>query len=122
MRKAAPIFAISLALVLLLTATSWSDRRNPCVRNFDGKIVCPPPGGKCLVNSDGIIACSPPYGGIVMTIDGKALCGPGECKIDAHGQAFCSAVEDGSITFDTLGKPICTGGCIPASASACIWP
>jgi hypothetical protein len=74
------------------------------------------------MNATGIIACSPPYGGIVMTVRGEALCGPGDCAINAFGRAFCSAEQDGTITFDMSGKPICTGGCVPASASACSWP
>ena len=106
----------------LFTGTVWPYEQSPCVRNVEGKIVCPPPGGTCLKNSTGKIACSPPYGGIVMTIDGQHLCGPGKCMISAFGQAFCSAEMYGSMTFDIDGKPACTGSCISASASACSWP
>ena len=108
--------------VLMLAVTAWSYEQYPCVRNVNGKTVCPPPGGKCLVDAFGKIACSPPYGGIVMTIKGEMLCGPGKCMINVSGQAFCSAVSEGSMTFDSYGEPICTGGCIPASESACTWP
>jgi hypothetical protein len=122
MRSVSLISITSLIMMLSLTVPAWSNERYPCVHNMDGKIVCPPPGGKCLVNANGNIACSPPYGGIVMTLDGQALCGPGKCMISAFGQAFCSAVEDGSITFNSSGEPVCTGGCVRASASACTWP
>ena len=122
MRKTALILIISFFFTHLSTVTAWSYENNPCVRNLDGKIVCPPEGGSCLVNSDGTIACSPPFGGIVMDIDGQMLCGPGQCKNSAFGQAFCSAEQGGSITFSISGEPVCTGDCVPASASACSWP
>lgn len=107
---------------LVLTVTAWSYEQNPCVSNVNGKIVCPPPGGTCLINAAGNIACSPPYGGIVMIFDGQMLCGPGKCMISAFGQAFCSSEKDGSATISSFGVPVCTGGCVPASASACSWP
>jgi hypothetical protein len=123
MKRAALISLISLSIMPLLTVPSWSrEQQNPCVSNVSGKTVCPPPGGKCLSNASGVIACSPPYGGIVMTLHGEALCGPGECGINVFGRVFCSAVQDGSITFNSSGEPICTGGCVQASASACSWP
>jgi hypothetical protein len=122
MRKVVLISVISIFFTLLLTVTVWSSGKNHCVTNIFGKTVCPPPGGTCIINSSGDIVCSPPYGGIVMTIDGRALCGPGKCKISAFGQAFCSAVQDGSATISSWGEPVCTGGCVPASESACSWP
>lgn len=122
MKRVSLIPAISLIVMLLPTIMAWSNEISRCVRSVDGKIVCAPPGGACLINATGKIACSPPYGGIVMTFDGKALCGPGKCMINAYGQAYCSAVQDGSMTFDILGNPICTGDCVQASASACSWP
>jgi hypothetical protein len=85
--------------VLMLAVTAWSYEQYPCVRNLEGKIVCPPPGGKCLVDAFGKIACSPPYGGIVKTFNGEMLCGPGKCMINVSGVAFCSAVYEGSMTL-----------------------
>ncbi len=114
--------SIIVALALVLPSAAWSYEGSPCVRNSDGKIVCPPPGGTCLVDVTGNIACSPPFGGIVMTIDGQMLCGPGKCVITAFGQAFCSAEPYGAVTIDSFGEPVCTGGCVPASASACSRP
>lgn len=70
----------------------------------------------------GEIACSPPFGGIVKTFDGQMLCGPGKCMISAFGQAFCSAEQYGSVTINSSGEPVCTGGCVQASAEACSWP
>jgi hypothetical protein len=122
MRKAAQISVIIFFVTLLLTVTAWSDENNPCVRNIDGKIACPPQGGTCLKNMDGNIACSPPYGGIVKNRDGQMLCGPGKCMIDSSGQAFCSAEQGGSVTITSSVEHICTGGCVQASASACSWP
>ena len=114
--------SILFFLGLMLTATAWSYEQNPCVRNVHGKIVCPPQGGTCLIDATGNIACSPPFGGIVMTIEGQMLCGPGKCMITVSGQAFCSAEKEGSMTISSFGEPVCTGGCVPASASACSWP
>ena len=122
MRRIALISVISLIVMFLLTVTAWSIKNNPCISNVDGKIVCPPEGGSCIRNRAGESACSPPYGGILMTIYGKILCGPGNCAVNLNGKAFCSAVPDGSIGFDRVGEPICTGGCVPASESDCIWP
>ncbi len=122
MRKPVLISVINFFIALLLAVTAWSYQNNPCVRNVDGKIACPPQGGSCLVNSEGMIACSPPFGGIVMNINGRMLCGPGQCKLNAFGQAFCSAEQGGAVTFGMDGKPVCTGGCVPASASVCSWP
>ena len=70
----------------------------------------------------GEIACSPPFGGIVRTLDGRMLCGPGKCMISAFGQAFCSTEMYGSATINSFGEPVCTGGCVAASAEECSWP
>jgi hypothetical protein len=75
-----------------------------------------------MMNAVGDIACSPPHGGIVITLDGHMLCGPGRCVIGPNHEAVCATEQDGSITFDSYGEPVCTGGCIPASDSACSWP
>jgi len=107
---------------LVFTLTAWSYDQYPCVRNLYGKVACPPPGGACLMNAVGDIACSPPYGGIVKTFDGHMLCGPGRCMIGTYDEAFCAVEQDGTITFNSYGEPVCTGGCVPASASACSWP
>ena len=112
----------SLGLWLALSAPAWSFEQGRCVTNLQGKVVCPPPGGTCLIATTGEIACSPPFGGIVKTIDGKILCGPGRCLITAFGQAFCSAEMYGSATITAFGEPVCTGGCVPASAEECSWP
>lgn len=48
MRKVALISVIIFFVTLLLTVTAWSDENDPCVRNIDGKIACPPQGGTCL--------------------------------------------------------------------------
>jgi len=122
MRKVALISVIIFFVTLLLTVTAWSDEKNRCVRNMNGKTACPPQGGTCLIDSSGNIACSPPYGGIVKNGNGQMLCGPGKCMISAFGQAFCSAEQGGSVTMSSSGEPVCTGGCVPASASACSWP
>jgi hypothetical protein len=106
---------------LVLTVTAWS-YDDSCIRNLYGKVACPPPGGVCMMNAVGDIACSPPHGGIVMTLDGHMLCGPGRCVIGPNQEAVCAAEQDGSITFDSYGEPSCTGGCVPASDSACVWP
>jgi hypothetical protein len=123
MRKVALISVIIFFVTLLLTVTAWSDENDPCVRNSDGKTACPPLGGTCLKNMYGHIACSPPFGGILKNKDGQMLCGPGKCMmIPASGQAFCSAEQGGSVTINSSGEPVCTGACVPASASACTWP
>jgi hypothetical protein len=122
MRKAVLISAIIFFVTFLLTVTAWSDDNNACIRNIDGKTACPPVGGTCLKNMNGKIACSPPHGGIVKNKDGEMLCGPGKCMINGFAQAFCSSEQGGSITRNSSGEPVCTGSCVPASASACSWP
>jgi hypothetical protein len=122
MRKMALMSVISFFIALLLTVTAWAYEQNPCVRNAEGKIACPPQGGACLMDAYGNIACSPPFGGIVRTYDGRMLCGPGACGINAAGEIFCSAEMGGSMTFDAFGKPFCTGSCVPASEPACSRP
>jgi hypothetical protein len=52
MRSVSLISITSLIMMLSLTVPAWSNERYPCVHNMDGKIVCPPPGGKCLVNAN----------------------------------------------------------------------
>jgi hypothetical protein len=107
---------------LVLTVTAWSSEEDSCLRNLYGKVVCPPPGGVCMMNAVGDIACSPPSGGIVITLDGHILCGPGTCVIGPDNEAFCSTEPGGSVSYDSYGEPVCTGGCVPASDSACSRP
>ena len=116
------LIKVSFVVVgLVLPIVVWS-QVNICVHNASGKTACPPQGGICLVNTSGAIACSPSFGGIVKTGDGQMLCGPGQCTITIEGEAFCSALVGGSATRNSLGEPVCAGGCVPASAEACTWP
>ena len=122
MKKVAMMSVIILFVTLLLTVmAAWSVESNPCVSNIDGKVACPPQGGTCLKDMGGRIACSSAFGGIVKTNDGRMLCGPGKCMITAFGEVFCSAEQGGSVTMSVSG-PVCTGGCVTGSASACTWP
>lgn len=105
----------------MLSAHLWAQEPGTCVRNARGKTVCPARGSTCLVNAKDEVACSPPFGGIVTTLYGQLLCGPGKCMTSIIGYAFCSSEKGGWAAVNDAGEPVCSGGCVEATAPACDW-
>ena len=66
--------------------------------------------------------CSPVDGGIEIDVYGNPHCGPGYCVRDQYGKVFCSSTPRGASSLDRDGKPVCTDGCIPGRADACVVP
>ena len=66
--------------------------------------------------------CSPPRGQMVRNVNGKYVCGPGRCVTLSNGGVVCSAVPGGAIAVDTMGRPVCFGGCVNASGAMCVIP
>lgn len=93
-----------------------------CINDRYGNPQCPPPGGRCLKDINGEIRCSPPDGGITLDRYRMPVCGAGQCIANRTGDIQCSSVAKGSAAIDRGGDVVCTGGCAPASASACVVP
>ena len=119
------IFTIWVALTVL--GTAQSARAQPvapgCVSDRSGTPQCPPPGGGCIKDLHGEVRCSPPDGGILLDRYREAVCGPGQCiAAKITGEILCSSVPRGYAALNTYGDPVCTQGCVPASANACVGP
>ena len=76
----------------------------------------------CVNNSLGKPVCAPPIGDIVKDKHGKPVCGRGQCLADSLGNIVCSTQIGGYSSQDVRGRAVCTGGCVPASASLCQFP
>jgi len=76
---------------------------------------------ECLT-INGQVYCSPPNGSIKLNQVGEILCGVGQCVTNSLGQMLCSSQPGGSAIIAALGNTLCTGGCVPASASLCQIP
>lgn len=50
------------------------------------------------------------------------VCGPGQCIANRTGDIVCSGVARGSAATNINGEPVCTGGCVAASAETCVVP
>jgi hypothetical protein len=96
-----PIFLLALLFIIPGTALSHQD---------------------CEINSLGKPVCAPPMGGITKDKYGQPVCGMGQCLANNLGNIVCSAQKGGYSTIDLRGQTVCTGGCIPASASSCQTP
>ena len=72
----------------------------------------------CTKDGLGRVFCAPPGGSAVPTLSG-VVCGPGHCIITDLGKIVCSAQPGGGAIMDDLGRPICIGGCVPASKDFC---
>ena len=123
-RRRPTLLATLAALTFLVAASSaYSQSVSPeCVNDRFGNVQCPPPGGSCLKDYLGEVRCSPADGGISLDRYKKAVCGPGQCVVDLGGEVFCSRVPKGSAALSRYGEAVCTGGCVGASAEACITP
>ena len=115
----ATLFGSFLALALSAAAQSTTPG---CVADRYGNVQCPPPGGSCLKDIHDEVRCSPADGGIFLDRYKNAVCGPGQCIVDRLGEVMCSREARGSAGLDRTGDAICTGGCVGASAGACVKP
>lgn len=75
-----------------------------------------------LRDSRNSIVCAPPRGQLMQTSRGKYVCGPGRCVTSSSGRIMCSAVPGGAVATDTMGRPLCDGGCVEPSESMCVTP
>ena len=76
----------------------------------------------CVNNSLGKPVCAPPIGGIIKDKHGRPVCGRGQCLANDLGNIVCSPQIGGYSSTDAHGKVVCTGGCVPATASLCQFP
>jgi hypothetical protein len=93
-----------------------------CVKDRYGNVVCGPAGSHCLRDHYGEVKCSPPDGGIRLDRYKTAVCGPGRCVANRYGDVVCSSVPKGAAALNINGDPVCTEGCVAASAGACVIP
>jgi hypothetical protein len=117
---AAWLFSLCVALVALGNAQTASAQG--CITDRMGGTFCPPAGAACLKDAFGTIKCSAPDGGIVLNRFQEPVCGPGQCVVNGLGEAFCSKVAKGYASLNVTGEPVCTAGCVGASASVCSTP
>ena len=94
-----------LLLALLIVAPCMAVAHQGCVNNSLGKPVC-----------------APPMGGIIKDKHGRPVCGRGQCLANDMGNIVCSPQIGGYSSTDAHGKVVCTGGCVPATASLCQSP
>jgi hypothetical protein len=122
MKTKSPV-AVLLALFIAIGAMAISHTASAqCVNDNLGNAFCPPPGGGCVKEAFGKVKCSAADGGIVLNRFQEAVCGPGQCVMNALGEIFCSKLPKGYATMNATGEPVCSGGCMPGSASACATP
>ncbi|MFV9616553.1 MAG: hypothetical protein ACNYZG_11395 [Gammaproteobacteria bacterium] len=76
----------------------------------------------CVNNSLGKPVCAPPTGGISLDKHGQPVCGRGQCLANNLRDIVCSSQVGGFSSKDARGRVVCTGGCVPASASLCQFP
>lgn len=76
----------------------------------------------CVNNSLGKPVCASPLGSIVKDKLGVPVCGRGQCLANSLGNIVCSPLAGGYSSKDARGRVLCTGGCVPASASLCQFP
>lgn len=93
-----------------------------CLKDRYGNVQCGPAGSRCLKDRFSDVRCSPPDGGIRLDRYKTAVCGPGRCLVNRIGDVVCSSVPKGSAALNVYGEPVCTEGCVPASAQACVTP
>lgn len=93
-----------------------------CMKDRYGNVQCGPAGSHCLRDQYGEVKCSPPDGGILLDRYKTAVCGPGKCLANRYGDVVCSSVSKGGAALNVNGDPVCTEGCVAASARACVTP
>lgn len=120
--SAISLIALSAALLCSLAAETADQPGRGCVNDRYGNPQCPPPGGRCMADRNGNIHCSTPGGGIILDRYQTPVCGPGQCQANRTGDIVCSSTPRGSAAVDRYGEIVCTGGCVPAAADACVVP
>ncbi len=112
-------------IFLAMTGASsgvFAQQGRGCVNDRYGNPQCPPPGGRCMADINGEIRCSTPGGGILIDRYRMPVCGPGQCMADRTGDIVCSVTPRGAAATNINGEVVCTGGCVAASAEACVTP
>jgi hypothetical protein len=115
----------TLAALLAFTTlcvSSVGHAASGCIKDRYGNVLCGPAGSHCLQDRLGEVKCSPPDGGILLDRYKTPVCGPGRCVVDRHGDVVCSSVAKGAAALNINGDPVCTEGCVAASAGACVTP
>lgn len=121
--RIAVLATILFAALLPGTASElMAQPASSCINDRYGNPQCPPPGGRCLKDIHDEIRCSPPDGGITLDRYRTPVCGADQCIANRTGDIECSSITKGSAAIDRGGDVVCTGGCAPASASACVVP
>ena len=110
-----------LALTMLCKPEVGSSQAG-CMNDRYGNVQCGPAGSQCLKDHVGEVKCSPPDGGIVLDRYRTPVCGPGSCLANRYGDILCSSVSKGGAALNINGEPVCTEGCVPASAQLCLTP
>lgn len=112
----------ALLAIVILGFAQLAHAQRGCIADPYGSIVCGPAGSRCLRDIHGEVRCSPPDGGIVLDRYKTPVCGPGRCIVGRYGDAYCSSVPQGSAALNARGEPVCTEGCVRATAEACVVP
>ena len=103
-------------LLMLMLAAAW------------GLMPAAPAGAsadfQCVqkLDRDNSIVCAPPRGQLMQNSRGKYVCGPGRCVTSSSGRIVCSALPGGAIATDTMGRPLCDGGCVEPTEAMCVTP
>ncbi|MGC4396844.1 hypothetical protein [Hydrogenophaga sp. T2] len=110
-----PLPVLSLAFTLLFLGSAEAR----CVQDRYGNTLCPAPDSRCVADRYGNWLCSSEGGDAALDRYGNPVCGAGRCVADIHGEVWCSTQSRGSAALDRYAKAVCTGGCAPATPSAC---
>jgi len=122
MKRRIAIFGIAGFAAVSAGYAQHLDPQPGCIADRYGNAVCGPAGSRCLKDLHGDVKCSPADGGIALDRYKTPVCGPGRCALDRYGEVVCSRVAKGSAVVDIHGEMVCTGGCVNASAAACVLP
>jgi len=112
----------AFAAMVLLAGIRPAGAQQGCVTDRYGKMQCGPADSRCVKDAFDEVRCSTPGGGIVLNRFREPVCGPGDCVINAVGEALCSSSQRGAAAVDRNGDAVCTDGCVKATAAACISP
>ncbi len=87
-----------------------------------GAELPPAPLGSCLLDQTDTAFCAPPGGGIAKDSTGRVACGSGQCVAYGIGNVACSKVTGGGALLDSVGTPLCVGGCEDGRPYYCAVP
>lgn len=113
---------ITLLALGILCVSVAAKAQSGCINDHYGNVRCGPAGSHCMKDRLGDVRCSTADGGIMLDRYKVPVCGPGNCIANRHGDIVCSSVPKGSVALNAAGDPVCTSGCVPAAASACVIP